>query len=100
MANAVQPSFAPVASARLSAIQGSSSRIALPGSGTDIVRVCNYSPLPVGVVLGNGSVVAAPTTSMVIMPGQVAFLTQGANDHIAAIGIGFGTGLLDVTTGN
>lgn len=103
MANAVQPSFAPVSSGVgvLSVQQGEQGILALPGTGGDIVRIVNFGQIPAFVLLGVGSsLTVTSATGMCVMPGDTLWLTQGSDDHIVAIGSGFGTAMLNIAVGN
>ena len=91
MATTQQSSFAPDAS-----VGGSfgfaSSAIALPGtpSADAMVRVCNLGPCHISVALGTSSAVTTTqSTGLIVLAGQVQYLTIGAGDtYIAGVACG------------
>lgn len=91
-------SFAPTATIVLDA-SVTSSRAALPTTGTPTVAmVTNSGSAPIWVQLGGSSVTASPSSSLVVAPyGQVA-LTIGANTYIAVIAM-YGVEGVNVTVG-
>lgn len=79
-------SFAPAGAAGTS-FSFTSSRVAMPGAGT-VLRVANLGPNPIAVKLGDNTVTVTPSTGVVIMAGQVEYLTVGGNTNIAGVAAG------------
>jgi len=79
-------SFAP--SAAIGASFGfTSTNILLPGAGA-VLRIANLGPCPVTVKLGDGTATVTQSTGLVVMAGQVEYLTVGANTNIAGVAAG------------
>lgn len=80
------------------------SRVALPGTPASdaLVRVANLGPNPVSVKLGTSAVTAA-LSDLVVMPGQVMYLSLAAGQtNLAGIAhgsVGMGS-TVNVVTGN
>lgn len=99
MATTQQPSFAPSASARLSA-GPASSQVAIPGVGAAILRVSNPGQVTAYVLLGASAAVAVtPETGAAVLPGETLWLSIGAETNIAAC-TDSGFTQLNLTAGN
>ena len=93
-------SFAPTATAFLTALPTVSTNIALPATGSPtIAYVTNTDDFWIYVSLGTSSVTASETTSIPIPPRGQLPLTIGTNTYIAAISLEKPVGV-NITVGN
>ena len=104
MAAATIPSFA------VDAIKGTSfgsttSPVQLPGtpSGDTSLRVANLGPCHIAVKLGtDNTVTVTSSTGLVILAGEVMYLTLGSNTWIAGVSCGgpSSSSIVNLATGN
>jgi hypothetical protein len=104
MANIQEASFA-VDAAQGTSFGFASTAVLLPGTpaSDSIVRVANLGPCHISVKLGTSNAVTVTnSTGVVILAGQVLYLTLGANTYIAGVAAG-GPGnasTVNLATGN
>jgi hypothetical protein len=79
-------SFTPAASQGTS-FGFSSSNIPLPGAGT-VLRVANLGPCHISVALGGAGLAVTQSTGLVVMAGQVEYLTVAGATNIAGVAAG------------
>jgi hypothetical protein len=90
MANIQESSFA-VDAAQGTSFGFASTAVLLPGTpaGDTVLRVANLGPNHISVKLGtSAAVTVSQSNGLVIMAGQVEYLTLGANTYIAGVAAG------------
>lgn len=65
-----------------------SSRIAVPAGAGTVLRVANLGPCHISVLLGDGTTTVSQSTGLVIMAGQVEYITTGGAAFLAGVAAG------------
>lgn len=76
-----------VSSAQGGSFGFASSRIAVPGGGA-VLRIANLGPCHISVLLGDDTATVTQATGLVIMAGQVEYLTVASAGFVAGVAAG------------